>query len=567
MGSINFNNSTQTENNDINKKVNLSENKTNVVFILADDMGAWAMRNAGNHDVITPGLDRLAQEGCKFSNFYCASPVCSPARASIMTGMMPSTHGVYDWIRSGSVDKSTLPEDLKTHPYYASEDKPIQYLAEFETYTEILAQNGYDCRLSGKWHLGDSVNVDKGFSKVFTIARGGCWYHKADVVQDGKIHIDDRYITDLIAEDALKNIDEQAKEYKESGKPFYLSVHFTAPHTPWDEFDHPEDVWSMYDDCEFSATPSRDLHQWQLVSSEWPPPIGKENLDILDRAEKGLEVDNEKLNIAKKKYADFEEGRKVRLRGYYTAITAMDRQINRIVDRLEELNVRDNTLIIFMADNGMNLGQHGVWGKGNGTFPLNLYESSCKVPCIFSLPTHLNSEKDIDAITSQLDIFHTLLDICNCPPSTENPYRPGSSLLGLMQRNTESGSANLSKSYEESILSRPAVVVDEYGPNRMIRLGNDKLVKRYPYGPDELYQLDKDPDEEHNLIHDPNYQELRYKLENELTDWCNKHMDPKMDGSREAVTGFGQLSRAGHNAKSKPAFADQDKVRVNFHID
>ena len=76
----------------------------NIVFILSDDQGAWAMHCAGTPELYTPNLDRLAREGALFSDFYCASPVCSPARASILTGRMPSAHGVHDWIRSGNLD-------------------------------------------------------------------------------------------------------------------------------------------------------------------------------------------------------------------------------------------------------------------------------------------------------------------------------------------------------------------------------------------------------------------------------------------------------------------------------
>ena len=89
--------------------------KPTILFILSDDQGAWAMHCAGNDDIITPNLDRLASEGVRFENFYCASPVCSPARASIITGEMPSCHGVHDWLCRGNVTASRYPAD---HPYY-----------------------------------------------------------------------------------------------------------------------------------------------------------------------------------------------------------------------------------------------------------------------------------------------------------------------------------------------------------------------------------------------------------------------------------------------------------------
>ncbi|MHC4982715.1 MAG: sulfatase-like hydrolase/transferase, partial [Planctomycetota bacterium] len=120
----------------------------NVLFILTDDQGPWALRCAGNEDIRTPNLDRLAAEGMRFENFFCTSPVCSPARASIFTGRIPSQHGVHDWIRD------------KQEWYLPGRDRsgrPAAYLEALTCYTDILAANGYVCGFSGKWHLGDSL--------------------------------------------------------------------------------------------------------------------------------------------------------------------------------------------------------------------------------------------------------------------------------------------------------------------------------------------------------------------------------------------------------------------------
>ncbi len=140
--------------------------KPNILFILTDDQGPWALGAAGNEELHTPHLDQLAKEGVRFENFFCASPVCSPARASILSGKIPSAHGVHDWIRSGNVDKELVDKlDIK-NPYggYGDEKKPIQYLAGQRTYTDALVEAGYTCALSGKWHLGDSMTPQHGFT-------------------------------------------------------------------------------------------------------------------------------------------------------------------------------------------------------------------------------------------------------------------------------------------------------------------------------------------------------------------------------------------------------------------
>ena len=157
--------------------------RPNILFLLADDMGHWAMRNAGNTDIHTPNLDRLARRGVKFDNFFCASPVCSPARASILTGTMPSCHGILDWLDGGSMDRASLSrESLEYMPH---ETIPIQYTDHLTAYTDILAAGGYRCALSGKWHMGDSMTPQHGFSHWYTIGGGGVRYFNPETIENG----------------------------------------------------------------------------------------------------------------------------------------------------------------------------------------------------------------------------------------------------------------------------------------------------------------------------------------------------------------------------------------------
>ncbi|NMA83415.1 MAG: sulfatase-like hydrolase/transferase [Epulopiscium sp.] len=477
--------------------------KPNIIFILSDDQGAWAMNCAGNSDVITPNLDRLAASGLRFENFFCASPVCSPARASIMTGTIPSTHGVHDWIRGGNVHRDT--PEIKDHPAYDSEHEPIQYLKELTTYTDLLAQNGYTCALSGKWHLGDSLTPQHGFSKWFTIGRGGCEYYKADIVRDGKIYIEDRYITDVITEDALKNIDELSEEKK----PFYLSVHYTAPHSPWDEKNHPKEILDLYRDCKFMATPDLPIHPWQIESA--PYGTGEVRKDLL--------------------------------RGYYAAVTAMDQNIGLILDKLEEKNLLDQTLIIFTSDNGMNMGHHGIWGKGNGTFPLNMFDTSVKVPFIISYPKTVPANQICDKIASHYDILPTIVDFLDLQGEVQQKL-PGKSFADILKGQDSDDSGSI-------------VVFDEYGPVRMIRNKKWKYIHRYPYGPNELYHIEEDPNEENNLIDSAEHQDIVIAMKKELTNWFYQYTDPKVDGARENVTGMGQLRRAGVYAKGQKVYHDR----------
>lgn len=482
----------------------MKQEKPNILFILTDDQGAWAMRCAGNTDIHTPNLDRIASQGYRFENFFCASPVCSPARASLLTGRIPSAHGVQDWIRSGNLDRDGLKKEIREDPYYLCEEKPIQYLEGMLTYTDVLKENGYTCALSGKWHLGDSMMPQHGFDKWFTIGRGGCYYNKADIVENGEISFENRYITNVITDKALSFLE----EFRTQDNPFYLSVHYTAPHSPWEEDQHPGEYIEMYRDCGFTATPDLPVHPNQIPSA--PSGTG--------------------------------EVRKSLLRGYYAAITAMDADVGRLLDKLEALGIAEDTIVMFMADNGMNMGHHGIWGKGNGTFPFNMYDTAVKVPFLVSWPGHYPSGVVCRRMCSQYDFFQTLLDMVGIRRHLPDGL-PGRSFADVFDGNTEKAGA--------------VVVYDEYGPTRMIRTEEWKYICRSPYGPDELYHLSEDPEENNNLSADPEYAALINRMYIQLTRWFYTYADPAMDASREGVTGYGQLCRPGIYADRRNVFYKQ----------
>jgi arylsulfatase A-like enzyme len=446
--------------------------------------------------VKTPNIDRLAAEGMMFSNYFCTSPVCSPARASILTGKIPSQHGVHDWIASGSVQKKDYEnlevsrkryvaslgnhteEDYKKIPeagkvpmsmtaqyrFVQHETRAnIEYLKSHLGYTDILAESGYTCGLIGKWHLGDSKSPQKSFSHWSVIGKGGCLYHLPDFYRKGELVVEDRYITDLITEEGL----EFAQGCVEREEPFYLGLHYTAPHSPWIKEDQPEEIWQSYDACSFESIAFEGVHPWQV-----------------EKRHPGYKT---------------AEGRRYKLQGYYTAVTAMDKAIGRVMDRLDELEIRENTLIVFTSDNGMNMGQHGIWGKGNGTFPQNMFDTSVKVPMIISQPGTIVANQQESGLFSHYDVMPTFLDYVGLDYKKWTEDLPGHSFAPLLK----------GEGYSQV---EDVVVYDEYGPVRMIRIGEWKYVHRYPFGPHELYQMENDPDEKLNLIDDETYESVVVKL-------------------------------------------------------
>lgn len=507
----------------------------NIVFILSDDHGQWALGCYGNKEVKTPNLDRLANEGVLFSNFFCTSPVCSPARASILTGRIPSQHGVHDWIGAGSINVKdyegvelnykryapfegitgkeleeipndmTIPvQDTLDYQRYSSTEvsDPIDYLEDQIAYTDILTDNGYCCGLSGKWHLGYSMKPQKSFSYWSVISKGGTYYKQPEYIRNGKIKFEQGYITDIITEDAINFIDKSHK----AGKPFYVSLHYTAPHDPWLKEDQPEEIWNLYNSCTFESVPNEPLHPWQRKNR----PIGE----------------GKKRNYY--------------LQGYYTTITAMDKNIGKIVDRLEEMGIKDNTLIVFTSDNGLNMGHHGIWGKGNGTNPQNMFDTSVKVPMIVSCPGKVAEGIVCNDLLSHYDFMPTLLDFVGIENS-ESENLPGKSFVPILRGEKMDKKENV-------------VVYDEYGPVRMVRTKEWKYIHRYPFGPHELYDLANDPDEKVNLIDDSSKENVVISMKAMLEEWFIKYVNPEIDGIRDGVTGEGQFELAGIWGKGKKSF-------------
>ncbi len=458
----------------------------NIVFILSDDQGPWALGCAGNDEIHTPTLDALAAAGTRLDNFFCVSPVCSPARASLMTGQIPSRHGVHDYLTGVEVG-AQAPD----------------YLAGQAIFTDVLADHGYRMGLSGKWHLGANDAPRKGFVHWYGLEGGGSPYLGATMYRNGNREEVTDYLTDNITDDAHAFLEREAT----NPEPFFLAVNYTAPHKPW-KGQHPREFEDLYADCAFDSCPQEEPHPWQPT---------------VDGVAIGGEPDV-----------------RAALVGYFAAVSAMDAAIAGLLRHLDELGIAENTLVIFSSDNGFNCGHHGVWGKGNGTFPQNMYDSSVKVPAIFHWPGRIAAGQVRDELLSAYDVAATILELAGLDPA---PFEtgPGTSFAPLLQSPDVAGASRAEKA---------VVVYDEYGPVRMIRTQSKKYVHRYPHGPHELYDLLADPEERHNLMDDAVAHPALEGLRAQLAGWFSRHGVPEFDGAALPVAGAGQhrplRSPAGH---------------------
>jgi arylsulfatase A-like enzyme len=297
------------------------------------------------------------------------------------------------------------------------------------------------------------------------------------------------YVTDVITDEALRLLD----AYVERGRPFYIGVHYTAPHSPWTG--HPADIVASYDACPFESCPQEPPHPWTGA--------------LRDHL-----------------------GNRESLKGYFAAVTAMDTNIGRILDWLDGSGLKQDTLVCFFSDNGFSCGHHGFWGKGNGTDPRNMYENSIRVPAILSQPGRIPQGRAEGAMVSAYDLAPTLLDYLGLPGLPLTGNLPGRSVVPLLEGRPMEGREDV-------------VIFDEYGPVRMIRTAEWKYVYRHAHGPHELYDLAHDPDERTNLADDPAQKDRIADLRGRMDAWFARYVIPSRDGLREDAAQAGQRRRLG----------------------
>jgi arylsulfatase A-like enzyme len=408
-------------------------------MFMTDDHGAWA---TGSEcvDLHTPNLDALAAGGARFTRAYACTPVCSPSRMTYLTGKLPSLHGVQDYL---------VPED-------SSGPAARSFLDGHLTYSEILARHGYVLGMCGKWHMGRDETAQRGFTYWHTVPGGGGSYRDPEFVTNGRSRKLAGFKTDLVGDGALDFLG-QVKD-----RPFYLLMPFYAPHTPFDY--QPEVYRQPYRESTFSCFPVSERHPAQN-----PSLAGH-------------------------------HGNRESMRGYSALITGADANVGRVLRKLDAIGARENTLVVFTADQGWNAGHHGVWGKGNGTTPFNLYEESLRVPLIWNHPGRIGAGGKLTPLVSSYDYFPTLLDYLGLAEKADSRL-PGRSYAGFLRGQPPRWRDRL---------------YFEYAYVRGVRTETLKYVERTAEWPSELYDLEADPGEGRNLIAEPGYRGRMEALRKDL---------------------------------------------------
>lgn len=434
---------------------------THILMFMTDDHAQWALPAYGNREIIAPTLTYLADTGVRMAKAFTPTPVCSPARASFWTGLFPSQHGIHDYIN----------EDDK-------EREKLDWLGDEVTLATRLQESGYTTALCGKWHCGNGRKKQPGFDVWQSTGSVTARYNNLDneYSDEGDVYRKDGYETQIITDNAVRFLRERDTE-----KPFFLFVGYTTTHSPW--VNHPERLVSHYRNCRFDDIPDDTVYPFGRLAGESTLP------SRFDEREAQAQ--------------------------YYACVTQIDEQVGRLLDELDALKLRDDTLVIYTADHGLNCGHHGVWGKGNGTRPLNMLEESIRVPLIFNHPGTLFAGQVRSEFTDHTDLFKTVLDYAEINVTDER--YPGKSFKTML---TE---ARADPDWKD-------VYIGEYGNLRAIRTDRYKLVRRYPSGPNQLFDLVDDPRETRNLFNDPAYGSLIEDLTARMDSFFRTYQDEHKSG-------------------------------------
>jgi arylsulfatase A-like enzyme len=446
--------------------------RPNIIFILTDNQGAWTLGCYGNKEILTPNIDRLAAEGMLFTRAYCNNSVCSPSRAGFLTGLLPSQHGVH----------APVPASTQIGP------NAYCTIKEFRTLPKILADSGYVCGLSGKWHLGANLQPQEGFTYWFTKAGGHtARFYNDDMIWQGKVYKEHKYTTDAITDHAVEFIEQN------KNKPFFLYLAYNGPYGLGKVVRevHRNQYTSYYADKPMTSFPREKVNPWL-----------KENRFAVN-------------NLTS-------------MRSYAAEVSGVDDGVGRVMEKLRGLGLDKNTLVIFSSDQGLNAGHGGYWGMGDHSRPLNTHEATVRIPLVFWQPGQIAAAKTSDLMVANHDFMATVLDYLAIKAEL-NTNSPGRSFAAALHG------------------ERPKwnnVIYHEFENTRMIRTEKYKLTLRHPFGPDELYDMEHDPNERENLIHVDEYAAIKRELEKKLKTFFAKHANPKYDRWNGGTTKGNNVLRA-----------------------
>ena len=423
---------------------NRQSKKPNINVLIADDQ-RWDQLSYVDRPLIpelkTPNLDRLAGQGVYFRNAFVTTPICAVSRASIMTGRYASTHGMNHF------------------------QTPMTAEVLSKCYPALLHDNGYTTGVLGKWGMG----ID-GTEEIFDLfnawSNQGKYFHETD---SGKIHNAEWL--------AIK-----AREFLASctpEQPFCLTVCYKSPHHPYQPDERDKD---LFEEVNIPKRETDTPEDYQAMA----PHVMEKSLN------RWCYFDERKDEDTKNKFE----------KDFLRCVISLDRSVGKIMQALQDMDLDDNTVIIYISDNGYLWGEHGLGGKWL------LYEESIRVPLIIQGPGISKSMRGMkpDHLALNIDIAPTILDIAGIPIPSE---MDGTSLHSLLSREKTQSRADF---FMEHV-----GIVDAENPipdSRGVRSDEWKYIRYINVEPEveEMYNIRTDPVESHNLANDTDYTEIRNQL-------------------------------------------------------
>jgi arylsulfatase A-like enzyme len=458
--------------------------RPNIIFIMSDDHAAHAISAYGSRVNSTPNIDRIAREGTRFDNVFATNSICTPSRASILTGQYSHRNGV---------------------PVFNRFDSSRQTVAR------LLQAGGYYTGMIGKWHLGSDP---AGFDRWEILPGQGAYVDPVFYTATGETTYTGRYVTDVIADLAIDFI-----RSRPAGKPFFLMMHHKAPHRPWEpdeahrkQFEgrwipEPPTLWDTY----VTRTDALRENQQRVFADltrrdlKLQPPAGLAGPELqkwlsTKPDEVSVEVGGKVVMLAGETLSRWKYQRY--MQDYLATVQSVDDSVGRLLDVLDATGLAKNTMVIYTSDQGFFLGDHGLYDKRF------MYEESLRMPFLVRWPAGITAGTVSRAMALNVDFAPTFLEAAGLPVPSD---MQGRSLVAILNGQSPSD-------WQTSMYYRYYHDPGDHNTRAHygVRTVTHKLISFWKSGQWELFDLAKDPQELHNLYGQPGQERITAGLKAEL---------------------------------------------------
>ena len=458
------------------EKLDNSSNPRNIVFVLSDDHRYDFMGFTGKVPWLeTPHLDRMAADGAYFPNAFVTTSLCSPSRASILTGLFSHTHTIVD-------NQAPLPDNLIFFPQY-------------------LQKAGYETAFFGKWHMGDTDDAPQpGFDHWVSFKGQGVYYNPTFNINGEQVSYgDSTYISDKLTELALEWL-----EKRDKSKPFFLYLSHKAVHA---DFQPAQRHFNDYTDEKLIYPPSFYTSAGRVKGKQrqaYDEPLQTDEYYGEGRVPDWQKMQRESWHGVDYMYhgrMDFD----LFFRRYCETLKGVDESVGNVMDYLKEEGIDQSTMMVYMGDNGFSFGEHGLIDKRQ------FYEESVKVPFLVRCPELLRGGQHIQKMVQNIDLAPTFLELGGIKKPS---HMHGMSFLPLLSGQETDWRDRIFYEYywEYDFPQTPTM----HG----VRTDRYKYIRYHGiWDTNEFYDLQEDPNETNNLIASQEHQEIIKELAGEIYDW------------------------------------------------